>query len=272
MENKPERIAKVVAAAGICSRRDAERLIEQRRVRVNGNTLSTPATLVTPGDVIEIDGQVLKRKAAAARLFRYHKPAGLMTTHRDPEGRPTVFEQLPPHLPRLVSVGRLDVDSEGLLLLTTSGELSRALELPRNAQARTYRVRVNGQISDKHIHMLSRGVTIEGEKFRPVEVTPDTEKTTGRNRWLTVTLREGKNREIRRLFDHFGYPVSRLIRVTYAGIELGKLAPGEVEEVPAAAVEALFQSLQNHSRIAPPVRGPGQAPLREPRKGKNRSA
>jgi 23S rRNA pseudouridine2605 synthase len=243
MTDKPERIAKAIAAAGACSRRDAERLIEQKRVRVNGNTLTTPATLVTADDVIEIDGEKVKRKHQPARLFRYHKPAGLMTTHHDPEGRPTVFEHLPPHLPRLISVGRLDYDSEGLLLLTTSGELSRELELPRNAQARSYRVRVNGQVSDKHIHLLSRGVVIDNEKFRPVEVVPDTEKVAGRNRWLTVTLHEGRNREIRRLFDFFGYPVSRLIRVGYAGLELGKLRPGEVEEVPAHAVEELMERL-----------------------------
>jgi 23S rRNA pseudouridine2605 synthase len=243
METKGERIAKMIAAAGICSRRDAERLIEQRRVRVNGNTLSTPATLVTPQDVVEVDGVVLKKKREAARLFRYHKPAGLMTTHRDPEGRPTVFEHLPPGLPRLVSVGRLDYDSEGLLLLTTSGELSRALELPKNAQARTYRVRVNGQITDKHVHMLARGVTIEGEKFRPIEVEPDTEKTSGRNRWLTVTLREGKNREIRRVFEYYGYPVSRLIRVGYAGVELDSLAPGAVDEIAPRQVGILMKKL-----------------------------
>lgn len=245
MESKGERVAKVIAAAGVCSRRDAERLIEQKRVRVNGNTLTTPATLVMPDDVIEVDGEKVKTKQQAARLFRYHKPAGLMTTHKDPEGRPTVFEHLPPHLPRVISVGRLDYDSEGLLLLTTSGELSRALELPKNAQARSYRVRVNGQITDKHLHMLARGVVIDGEKFRPIEVVPDSEKTTGRNRWLTVTLREGKNREIRRVFEHFGYPVSRLIRIGYAGLELGKLAPNEVEEVPATTVEQLINKLQN---------------------------
>ena len=251
MESKGERVAKVIAAAGICSRRDAERLIEQKRVRVNGNTLTTPATLVTAQDVIEVDGVKVKTKQQAARLFRYHKPAGLMTTHKDPEGRPTVFEHLPPHLPRVISVGRLDYDSEGLLLLTTSGELSRELELPRNAMDRTYRVRVNGQVTDKHIHLLSRGVVIDNEKFRGIDVTPDTEKVSGRNRWLTVTLREGRNREIRRLFDFFGYPVSRLIRVGYAGLELGKLHPGEVEEVPAHEVEDLMNRLARSEEKRP---------------------
>lgn len=266
--DKPERIAKVIAAAGICSRRDAERLIEQGRVRVNGNTLSTPATLVEPSDVIEVDGQRVKVKQQAPRLFRYHKPAGLMTTHKDPEGRPTVFEYLPPHLPRVVSVGRLDYDSEGLLLLTTSGELSRALELPMNAMARSYRVRVNGQITDKHLHMLARGVEIEGEKFRPIDVVPDTDKTSGRNRWLTVTLREGKNREIRRVFEYFGYPVSRLIRVGYAGIELGDLAPNEVKEVPAGDVEALLEKLQKAAARSTAPRPAKRTGGKPPFKGK----
>ena len=251
LTDKGERIAKAIAAAGLCSRREAERLIEQGRVRVNGNTLDTPAFTVTPDDSIEVDGTVLKKRKSSAmpRLWRYHKPAGLITSHHDPEGRPTVFDHLPPHLPRVISVGRLDLDSEGLLLLTDSGELSRALELPRNALDRTYRVRVNGQISEKHIHMLSRGVVVDEVKYRPITVVPDTEKTSGRNRWLNVTLREGKNREIRRLFDHFGYPVSRLIRVAYGGLELGKLVPGEVEEVPTTNVEALMKSLISQTSL-----------------------
>ena len=267
--DKGERIAKIIAAAGVCSRRDAERLIEQKRVRVNGNTITIPATLVTRDDVIEVDGVKVKTKQQAPRLFLYHKPAGLMTTHRDPEGRPTVFEYLPPHLPRLVSVGRLDYDSEGLLLLTTSGELSRMLELPKNAQARIYRVRVNGQITDKHLHMLAKGVVIDGEKFRPIDVEPDTEKTTGRNRWLTVTLREGKNREIRRVFDYFGYPVSRLIRVGYAGLELGKLRENEVKEVPQHEVETLIEKLEHSQRSSTAARS-GDGRREPPREGGQR--
>jgi 23S rRNA pseudouridine2605 synthase len=257
MTEKGERIAKVMAAAGVCSRREAERLIEQGRVRVNGNTLTSPAFTVTPQDAIEVDGTTLKKRKATTlpRLWRYHKPAGLITSHHDPEGRPTVFEYLPPHLPRVISVGRLDLDSEGLLLLTDSGELSRALELPRNAMDRTYRVRVNGQISEKHIHMLSRGVVVDEVKYRPITVVPDTDKTTGRNRWLTVTLREGKNREIRRLFDYYGYPVSRLIRVGYAGLELGDLAENAVAEVPAHTVERLLGTLEESAaRQAAPAR------------------
>lgn len=240
-----ERIAKRIAAAGICSRRDAERLIADGRVSVNGKTINSPALNVTAEDIIKVDGEVIKgsNKSETPKLYYMHKPEGYLTTNRDPEGRPTVFELLPRNVPRLIAVGRLDYDSEGLLLFTTSGALARALELPKNAMPRTYRVRVNGQITQKHIHMLSRGVTIDGEKFRPIQVVPDTEKVSGRNRWLTVTLREGKNREIRYVFEYYGYPVSRLIRVAYAGIELDDLARGDVAQVPQHKVAALCKRL-----------------------------
>jgi 23S rRNA pseudouridine2605 synthase len=240
-----ERIAKQIAAAGICSRRDAERLITEGRVRVNGKTITSPALNVTPHDTIEIDGEILKKnKSTTPRVWAMHKPAGYLTTTYDPQGRPTVFDLLPPNLPRLITIGRLDYDSEGLLLFTTSGALARAMELPKNQLPRTYRVRVNGQITEKHLHMLSRGVTIEGERFRPIQVVPDTEKTTGRNRWLSVTLTEGKNREIRRVFEYYGYPVSRLIRVGYAGVELGDLKPGNIAPVAEAKTAALAKRLK----------------------------
>lgn len=268
METKGERIAKAIAAAGVCSRRDAERLIAEGRVRLNGNTLTTPATLVEKGDVIEVDGQKIKAPGTSVRLWKYHKPAGLITSHRDPEGRPTVFEYLPPHLPRVISVGRLDLDSEGLLLLTTSGELARALELPKNAQERRYRVRVNGQITDKHLHMLARGVVIEGEQFRPIHVTPEEQKTTGRNRWLTVILREGKNREIRRVFEYFGYPVSRLIRTGYAGIELGNLPAHGVEEISSAQVDHLLRTLETAAAPSSPPRAAKANHSQRPRPSK----
>jgi 23S rRNA pseudouridine2605 synthase len=240
-----ERIAKRIAAAGICSRRDAERLIADGRVSVNGKVISSPALNVTENDVIKVDGELIKgaSKSETPKLYYMNKPEGYLTTNRDPEGRPIVFELLPDHLPRLITVGRLDYDSEGLLLFTTSGALARALELPKNAMPRTYRVRVNGQITDKHLHMLSRGVNIEGEQFRPIQVVPDKEKVSGRNRWLTVTLREGKNREIRYVFEYYGYPVSRLIRIAYAGIELGDLERGEVAQVPQHKVAALMKRL-----------------------------
>lgn len=244
MTDKGERIAKRIASAGICSRREAERLIEEGRVTVNGKSIESPALNVTESDAIKVDGTLLKPKTTETpRIYAMNKPAGYLTTTHDPEGRPTVFEILPPNLPRLITVGRLDYDSEGLLLFTTSGALARALELPKNALPRTYRVRVNGQITDKHLHMLSRGVDIEGEKFRPIQVVPDTEKTSGRNRWLSVTLREGKNREIRRVFEYYGYPVSRLIRVAYAGIELGDMHEGAVAPIAQHKVAALCKKL-----------------------------
>ena len=241
--DKPERIAKVMAAAGLCSRRDAERWIAEGRVRVNGNTLDTPATLVSNADVIEVDGKKIKQQQPdTPRVWRYHKPRGLITTHRDEKDRPTVFEHLPKSLPRVVSVGRLDLNSEGLLLLTTSGALARALELPQHAQKRTYRIRVNGTPTDKHLHMMSRGVSIEGVTYKPFHIIAESEKS-GRNQWLTVTLTEGKNREIRRVFEHFGYPVSRLIRTAYGSFELRDLPEGEVKEVPATIVTKLLQQL-----------------------------
>lgn len=198
---------------------------------VNGAVLTTPATLVGDGDVVTIDGTLIKNKPLSPRLWRYYKPVGLVTTHRDERGRDTVFDHLPSDLPRVVSVGRLDVNSEGLLLLTTSGALARAMELPSNALERTYRVRVHGAPAEESLRAMRRGVTIDGVHYAPIEVALDG-KETGRNRWLTVTLREGKNREIRRIFEHFGHPVNRLIRTQYGAFTLGDLTPGEAVEVP----------------------------------------
>lgn len=243
-DRKGERIAKAIAAAGICSRRDAERYITEGRVRLNGNTLDTPATLVTPQDVIEVDGKKIKAPTAGAlpRMWIYHKPKFLVTTHRDEADRPTVFAHLPKELGRVISIGRLDLNSEGLLLLTNSGALSRALELPKNAMKRVYRVRVNGMPSDKHLHMMSQGVTVEGVRYKPFHILVDAEKA-GRNQWLTITITEGKNREIRRVFEHFKYPVSRLIRTGYGPFELGDLKEGRVKEVAPRQVDALITKL-----------------------------
>lgn len=241
---KPERIAKRLSGLGVCSRRDAERLIADGRVAVNGKTLETPASLVNASDRIAVDGVTVSTpRITAPRLFLYHKPEGLVTSHKDEKNRPTVFEHLPKHLPRLISVGRLDLNSEGLLLLTTSGALSRALELPKNAQERTYRVRVNGQVTENQIARLARGITVEGVRYRPIEVTPETSKEQGRNRWLNVTLHEGKNREIRRVFEALHLPVSRLIRIGYGPFGLGRLRAGEVEEVPAHQVREVLKTL-----------------------------
>lgn len=240
--SEPQRIAKFMAAAGLCSRRDAERWIAEGRVIVNGNTLTTPATLVTADDDVIVDGKRIKNKPPTPRLFVYHKPAGLVTSHRDEKGRATVFDRLPRDLPRVISVGRLDLDSEGLLLLTTSGALARAMELPKNAQQRVYRVRIRGTPMETHYQQLERGVRVDDVQYQPIAVEVERMKE-GRNQWLTLTLREGKNREIRRIFEHFDLPVSRLIRIQYGNFHLDDLEPEEVAEVPAADVETLMTKL-----------------------------
>ncbi|TQF77200.1 rRNA pseudouridine synthase [Elioraea sp. Yellowstone] len=225
-----ERIAKWLAHAGVASRRDAERLIAEGRVAVNGRRLADPAVLVEPGDTVTVD-RVPVEPPGRARLFRYHKPRGLLVTARDPQGRPTVFERLPPELPRVVSVGRLDLNSEGLLLLTTDGALARHLELPEHGWLRRYRVRVHGHPDPRALADLARGTTIGGVRYGPIEAGLDAIK--GDNAWLTVSLREGKNREIRRVMEHLGLPVLRLIRVSFGPFALGRLPRGAVEEVPA---------------------------------------
>lgn len=235
-----QRIAKFMASAGLCSRRDAECWIIDGRVKVNGTVLTTPATLVGADDDVIVDGKRIKNKTQTPRLFVYHKPAGLVTTHRDEKNRPTVFEHLPKDLPRVISVGRLDLDSEGLLLLTTSGALARAMELPKNAQKRVYRVRVRGMPEETHRLQLERGVRIDGMKYQPITMLVEGTKE-GRNQWLTLTLREGKNREIRRIFEHFDLPVSRLIRIQYGNFYLDDLKPEEVAEVPSEDVVRLMK-------------------------------
>jgi 23S rRNA pseudouridine2605 synthase len=224
-----ERIAKRLSRAGVCSRREAERWIAAGRVSVDGHTISEPGTLVTDASDIRVDGKPVA-KPQPTRLWRYHKPAGLICTNRDPEGRPTIFDRLPSELPRVMTVGRLDFDSEGLLLLTNDGGLARRLELPATGWVRRYRVRVFGTPTEKDLAELAKGITVNGVRYGPVEVVIDS--TRGANAWLTVSLREGKNREIRRLFEHLGYRVSRLIRIAYGPFQLGKLPRGAVEEVP----------------------------------------
>ncbi|WP_459697178.1 pseudouridine synthase [Acidisoma sp. C75] len=230
MENdaRGERIAKWAARAGVASRRDIERMIAEGRVKLNGRVLDHPASFVAEGDVVQVDGRVVDAPARS-RLFRYHKPAGLVTTHKDPEGRPTVFEKLPPGLPRLISVGRLDLNSEGLLLLTNDGGLARLLERPETGWVRRYRVRVNGYVDEKALASLAQGVTVEGERYGPIEAGVDSRK--GDNAWLTVSLREGRNREIRRVMAHLGLQTSRLIRIAYGPFQLGVLPKGAAEEV-----------------------------------------
>jgi 23S rRNA pseudouridine2605 synthase len=225
-----DRIAKWLAHAGVASRRDAEKLLAEGRVKINNAVVTHPATFVAEGDLVTVNGALVEAPGRA-RLWRYHKPEGLMTTHRDPQGRPTVFERLPPGLPRVVSVGRLDLNSEGLLLLTNDGALARRLELPSNGWLRRYRVRVFGSPDPGRLAALVHGVTIEGVRYGPIEAGLDSRK--GDNCWLTVALREGRNREIRKVMAHLGFQVSRLIRVAYGPFQLGLLPPNSVEEVPA---------------------------------------
>lgn len=223
-----ERIAKVMARAGLASRRQAEAWIAEGRVTVNGKVISSPALNVTRKDRITIDGQPLPQRTRT-RLFLYNKPRGLVTTHSDPEGRPTIFASLPKHLPRLISVGRLDMNTEGLLLLTNDGGLARVLELPATAWLRTYRVRALGRITQDALDKLRKGVTVEGIHYGPIEAT--LERQLESNCWLNVGIREGKNREVRKVMESLGLKVSRLIRIAYGPFELGPLAECAVKEV-----------------------------------------
>lgn len=237
---EPQRIAKLLARAGIGSRRDIERMIADGKVALGGQTLMTPATVVNSLDGITVEGQPVAA-LEPSRLFRFHKPAGFLTTARDPGGRPTIMDILPPGLPRVVPVGRLDMNTEGLLLLTTDGALKRALELPTSGVPRRYRVRAYGEISQPAVESLIEGLTIDGMRYGPIDA--EIERRTGRNLWLTITLTEGKNREIRRVLEHLGLQVSRLIRVAYGPIELGDLDPRDADEVPDGVVASLRKSL-----------------------------
>lgn len=228
-----ERVAKYLARAGVGSRRESERLLQAGRVALNGAVVTSPATLVGAGDVLAVDGKTIPGPQQT-RLWRYHKPAGLVTTAHDPQGRPTVFANLPTFLPRVISVGRLDINTEGLLLLTNDGALARYLEHPTQGISRTYRIRAHGKVDERLIAELAEGVTIDGVRYRPVRATIDSSR--GGNCWITMTLREGKNREIKKLLEYFGLRVTRLIRTAYGPFELGALARGAVEEVPPAAV------------------------------------
>ncbi len=253
-----ERIAKRLARAGIASRREAERMIEAGRVAVNGRRIDSPALNVTAADRVEVDGRAVEAPEAA-RLWRYHKPAGLVTSARDEKGRPTVFDRLPAELGRVMSVGRLDLASEGLLLLTNDGSLKRRLELPSTGWLRKYRVRVHGSPDEPALERLRRGLTIEGERFQPMEVALD--RLQGANAWLTVGLREGRNREVRRAMEEIGLVVNRLIRTGYGPFRLGELAPGAVEEVrPRVLADQLGWKRTSRPGAAesPERRGPGQ--------------
>lgn len=241
-------MAKALARAGVASRRDVERLIAEGRVALNGEVLTSPAVKVLPNDQVSVDGRAVVT-AEPARLFRYHKPAGLLTTHKDPKGRPTVFAALPPGLPRLISVGRLDLTSEGLLLLTNDGALARALELPSSGFKRRYRARAFGRIDQGALDRLAAGIEVAGVRYGPIEARLDKVKdgARGANVWISLTLGEGKNREVRKVLEALGLRVNRLIRVAYGPFALGELAAGQVEEIgPRVVREQLGTPIPAH--------------------------
>lgn len=213
----------------MCSRRDAEKLIAEGRVKLNGMVLDTPAVKVTAADKVMVDGRPIGA-AEPSRMWRYHKPSGLVTTHRDPAGRPTVFQHLPPNMPRVISVGRLDLTSEGLLLLTNDGELARRLELPANGWLRRYRARAFGRVEQAELDTLRDGITVDGVRYGSIDAK--LERGGASNAWITMSLTEGKNREVRRVLDALGLKVNRLIRTSYGPFQLGTLEPGAVEEIP----------------------------------------
>ena len=225
-----DRIAKVIARAGVCSRRDAEKLILEGRVKLDGVTVTSPALNVTENNVVQVDEKPLAQPESA-RLWRYHKPTGLVTTHKDEKDRPTVFASLPKTLGRVVSVGRLDFNSEGLLLLTNDGDIARRMEIPASGWTRVYRARLFGKVTQADLDKLATGMTIDGVKYGPI--VADLERSKGMYSWATVSLKEGKNREVKRVMERLGLKVARLIRTAYGPFQLGQLAEGQLEEIPA---------------------------------------
>ncbi len=225
---EPQRIAKLLARAGVASRREIERMIEDRRVAIDGVAIATPATLLTSLKGVTVDGKPVAAPEPT-RLFLYHKPKGLLTTERDPRGRETIYDKLPRDLPRVMPVGRLDLSTEGLLLLTTDGEFKRQLELPSTGVQRIYRARAYGNVTQKQLEDLIEGVEIEGVRYGSIDA--NLERRTGANVWIEMKLKEGKNREVRRVLEFLGLEVSRLIRIAYGAFELGDLQPGEVGEI-----------------------------------------
>ena len=236
--NKGERIAKIIARAGLASRRESEKLILDGKVKVNGKTISSPALNLSRDDVVEVDGKLLS-PPEKTRIWMYHKPVGLISTSKDEKNRPTIFDKLPNEIPRVLSIGRLDLNSEGLLLLTNDGELKRRLELPSTGWLRSYRVRVKGRLNENMLEPLRRGISVDGTQFKPMQVSFD--RQTGANAWLSIGLREGKNREIRKALSLLGLSVNRLIRISFGDFELGKLKKGEIEEVRSSIVKTLFK-------------------------------
>ena len=249
---EPQRIAKLLARAGVASRREIERMIEERRIAIDGKPVGKPATLLTSLAGVTVDGKPVKAPAPA-RLFRFHKPAGFLTAASDPKGRPTIYDRLPKDLPRLMPVGRLDMNTEGLLLLTTDGELKRQLELPSSKVERTYRARAFGDVSQEQLEELIQGVEIEGIRYGSIDA--NLERRTGRNTWIEMRLTEGKNREVRRVLEYLGLQVSRLIRVAYGPFVLGDLPAGAVDEIRQHDLVLFRKELK-----APPRHGEGDQP------------
>jgi 23S rRNA pseudouridine2605 synthase len=240
-EAGPQRIAKLLARAGVASRREIERMIAEGRIALNGEKLTTPATLLEDLSGVTVDGKPV-RPAAATRLFRFYKPQGTITAERDPRGRPTIYDRLPPGLPRLMPVGRLDFMTEGLLLLTNDGGLKRQLELPRTGVVRTYRARAFGHVTQAQLERLAEGITIEGVHYGSINA--NLERRTGRNCWIEMSLTEGKNREVRRVLAHLGLQVSRLIRTAYGPFTLEALEPGDADEVSEGELEQFRRELK----------------------------
>ena len=266
---EPQRIAKLLARAGIASRREIERMIAEGRIAIEGATVQTPATLLTSLHGVTVDGKPVKAPAPA-RLFRFHKPAGLLTTERDPKGRPTIYDRLPEGLPRLMPVGRLDYNTEGLLLLTNDGGLKRELELPATGVERTYRARAFGDISQERLEQLFDGIEIDGVRYGPIDA--NLERRTGRNQWIEMKLREGKNREVRRVLEHLGLEVSRLIRTAYGPFELADLPAGGVDEIRQHDLILFRKSLGSEApaQWKPSVRRPAPGPRTGGREGAER--
>jgi 23S rRNA pseudouridine2605 synthase len=263
-----ERVAKALARAGVASRREVERLIAEGRVTLNGRRLDTPAVKISPGDVLSVDGAVVGA-AEPTRVWRYHKPSGLVTTHRDPAGRPTVFDALPAHLPRVISIGRLDLNSEGLLLLTNDGALARALELPSSGWVRQYRARAYGRTTQAQLDTLKDGVTVEGVVYGPILARLDkVQRKAGApaessaNVWISVSLTEGKNREVRRVLESIGLKVNRLVRLAYGPFALATLPTGQVEEVGPRVIREQLAEFIAPENLPTGISTPGPATVR----------
>jgi 23S rRNA pseudouridine2605 synthase len=240
-EEGPQRIAKLLARAGVASRREVERMIGEGRIAIDGEVLTTPATILASLKGVTVDGKPV-RAAEATRLFRFYKPQATLTAANDAKGRPTIYDRLPPGLPRVMPVGRLDFMTEGLLLLTNDGELKRKLELPSTGVVRRYRARAFGPVTQADLDKLAEGITIEGVHYGSIDA--NLERRTGRNCWIEMSLTEGKNREVRRVLAHLGLQVSRLIRTAYGPLDLAGLEPGDVDEVPRGELDAFRASLK----------------------------